>query len=159
MKVNLSRVIAVTVGIVVIGALGPAAFASPGSGTVSTNLVLADLTHPAHIRSDGVRLQTKKPTDVLVQQFVFSAGGTTGWHHHPGMALIAVQSGAVTFWNSHCKRVTYGPGLPAGSVFIESGNAPGQVTSDAGATTYVTLIAPHAEPPVFRIEDDPPHCA
>jgi hypothetical protein len=44
-------------------------------------------------------------------------------------------------------------------VFIERGDEPGQVTSAGGATAYATFVAPSADPPVFRIEDDPPPCA
>jgi hypothetical protein len=31
--------------------------------------------------------------------------------------------------------------------------------SAAPATVYATLVTPDADPPVFRIEDDPPPCA
>jgi hypothetical protein len=55
--------------------------------------------------------------------------------------------------------VTYGPGLPNGAVFVEGGDAPVQASSTNGATVYVTYVAPNADPPVFRIEDDPPPCA
>ena len=34
--------------------------------------------------SDGITFQTKAPTDVRVQQFVFGPNSRTGWHHHPG---------------------------------------------------------------------------
>ena len=53
----------------------------------------------------------------------------------------------------------HGPGLPNGAVFVEGGDDPMQVTSTAGATEYVTLVAPDHNPPLFRIEDDPPPCA
>ena len=119
----------------------------------------ANLDHKIKINSDGVKLQTKKPTDVRVQRFDFQAGGYTGWHHHPGLVIIAVESGALTFWDSKCHATTYGPGLPHGSVLTESGDEAGQVTSANGATSYVTYIAPNADPPVFRIEDNPPRCA
>jgi hypothetical protein len=44
-------------------------------------------------------------------------------------------------------------------VFAEGGDDPVQATSTDGATNYVVLVAPNANPPVFRIEDDPPPCA
>jgi quercetin dioxygenase-like cupin family protein len=122
-------------------------------------LVTADLDHKVKISSDGVKLQTKKRTDVRVQRFEFAAGGYTGWHHHPGMAIIAVETGSLTFWDAKCRAKTYGPGQPNGSVFAESGDEPGQVTSSDGGSSYVTYVAPSADPPVFRIEDDPPRCA
>jgi hypothetical protein len=43
-------------------------------------------------------------------------------------------------------------------VFVESGDTPGQASSAGGATVYATFVAPHANPPVFRIEDAPVSC-
>ncbi len=159
MKLNRKHVLAATVGGVAIGMLAPAAIGSPPSGFTATTLVKADLDRTVRLNSDRVKFQTKDPTDVLVQKIVTDAGGSSGWHHHPGMVVVAVQSGAMTVWDSNCNRETYGPGLPNGSVFVEGGDEPGQVTSTAGATSYATFVAPSAEPPVFRIEDDAPPCA
>ena len=72
---------------------------------------------------------------------------------------MSVASGAVTFMQSDCSSKTYGPGLPDGSVFVEYGDGPRQATSVDGATIFTTYVAPDANPPVFRIEDDPPPCA
>jgi hypothetical protein len=151
--------IAATVGVAVIGTLAAAvALGSPGSGTTSTNLVTANLDHTVQWNSDRVKFQTKDATDVRVQRIVFSAGGFSGWHHHPGIIIVAVESGAVTLWNSDCSSTTYGPGLPDGAVFVEGGDTPVQATSADGATVYVTYVAPSADPPVFRIEDEPVSC-
>lgn len=159
MKFNRQHVIAATVGGVAIGMLGPAALGSPPSGFTGTNLVKADLDREIQLNSDRVKFQTKDPTDVLVQKVVVDPGGSSGWHHHPGMVVVAVQSGTMTVWDSSCNKQTYGPGLPNGSVFVESGDEPGQVTSAGGATSYATFVAPSANTPVFRIEDNPPPCA
>ena len=158
MTLNRKHVLAATVGGVAIGMFAPAAFGSPPSGFTPTTLVKADLDRTVHLNSDRVKFQTKDPTDVLVQKIVTDAGGSSGWHHHPGMVIVAVESGAVTVWDSNCNKVTYGPGLPNGSVFVESGDEPGLVTSAAGARSYATFVAPSADPPVFRIEDDAPPC-
>jgi hypothetical protein len=157
----LRRVLMFAPAVVLLGAavLPPAALASPGSGFTAPILVTANLDHKLKINSDGVKLQTHKPTDVRVQRFIFEAGGYTGWHHHPGVVIIAIETGSLTFWDSKCHARTYGPGLPNGSVFTESGDEAGEVTSANGATTYATYIAPSADPPVFRIEDNPPRCA
>ncbi len=158
MKLNRKHVLAATVGGVAIGMFAPAAFGSPPSGFTPTTLVKADLDRTVHLNSDRVKFQTKDPTDVLVQKIVTDAGGSSGWHHHPGMVIVAVKSGALTVWDSNCNKETYGPGLPNGSVFVESGDEPGLVTSAAGARSYATFVAPSADPPVFRIEDDLPPC-
>ena len=158
MKLNRMHVFAATVGVAVIGTLAAVALGSPGSGVTPTNLVTANFDHTVHLNSDRVKFQTKDSTDVRIQKLVFGAGGFSGWHHHPGMILVAVQSGAVTLWESDCSSTTYGPGLPDGAVFAEGGDDPQQATSAGGATVYVTYVAPNADPPVFRIEDDAVSC-
>ncbi|MEU8609269.1 hypothetical protein AB0C29_14825 [Actinoplanes sp. NPDC048791] len=158
---NRRRLLMIAPAVVLLGAalLPPPALASPGSGFTAPVLVTADLDHKVKINSDGVKVQTNKRTDVRVQRFIFEAGGYTGWHHHPGVVIIAVETGSLTFWDSKCRAKTYGPGLPNGSVLTESGDAAGQVTSISGGTSYVTYLAPSADPPVFRIEDNSPRCA
>jgi hypothetical protein len=146
--------IAATLGVAVIGTLATVAFALPGSGITSTNLVTANFDNSVHLNSDRVKFQTKDATDVRVQRLVFAAGAYSGWHHHPGMIIVAVESGAVTLWDSHCNSTTYGPDLPNGAVFVEGGDHAVEATSTNGATAYVTYVAPSADPPVFRIEDD-----
>jgi hypothetical protein len=152
--------IAATVAVAVIGVAG-VALGLPGSGVTSTTLVTANFDNTLHMNSDGVKLQTKDATDVRVQKLEFAAGSYSGWHHHPGIILVAVASGAVTLWDPDCNSVTYGPDSPNGAVFAEGGDDPVQATSTNGATAYVTYVAPNANPPVFRIEDDlpPDFCA
>jgi len=145
-------------GIAVIGAFAAVALGSTGVGFAPTNLATASLVNEVKLNSDRVKLQTKGPTDVRVQKVVIAAAGRSGWHHHPGIVIVAVESGQVTFTNSDCSSTTYGAGLPAGSAFIEDGNDPGEASSVGGAVVYATFVAPHAVPPVFRIEDDPQSC-
>ena len=132
MKLNRKHVFAATVGGVAIGVLAPAAFASPPSDFSVTPLVTANFDETVQLNSDGVKFQTKEPTDVSVQKVIFGAGGSSGWHHHPGVVVVAVESGAVTVWDSNCNQQTYGPGLPNGAVFTEGGDEPGLVTSAGG---------------------------
>ena len=138
-----------------------AALASPPLGFHATNLV-AEAEHPApvHLNSDGIKLKTKSPVDVRVQSVTIDPGGRSGWHHHPGMVVVAVQTGTVTVLDASCHATTYGPGSPNGSAFIESGDNPGEVrnTTDQPATVYATFIAPDADPGIFRIEDDAQTC-
>ena len=159
MKVNRIHVIGATVGMVTLTAFAHAAYASPPTGFTPTTLATASFVRPVQVHSDGVILTTKKATDVRVGQVVFAPGGSSGWHHHPGMVMVVVASGSVTVWNEHCKAKMYGPGLPNGAAFIESGHEPGLVTSAAGATSYVTYVVPKVNPAVFRIEDVAPRCA
>lgn len=125
----------------------------------ATNLVTGNLANPVDLSHSGVKFQTNSPTLVRVQKIVIGPGGYSGWHHHPGIVIGTVESGVVTFTQSDCSSKTYGPGLPNGAVFIEASDTPGQASSADGATIYGTFIVPQTNPPVFRIEDDPPpHC-
>ena len=159
MKVNRMHVIGATVGMVALTAFTTTADASPPKDLNPTTLATASLDTPVHVREDGVRFKTKGATDVRVQKIVFGASSTSGWHHHPGMVMVVVASGSVTVTDEHCKTTTYGPGLPDGAAFIESGDEPGLVTSTGGATNYVTYVVPKVTPAVFRIEDAAPRCA
>ena len=43
----------------------------------------------------GVKLQTKQSIDFVTHQIVLGAGGSTGWHSHPGPVLVTVKSGSL----------------------------------------------------------------
>lgn len=142
----------------VVAAIGTLATVALGSDTPSnfvgeSPFVTANFEEAVHWNSDRVKFQTKGPTDVRVQKIVVGPGGFSGWHHHPGIVIVAVQSGSITFTHSDCSSKTYGPGLPNGAVFVEGGDDPGQASSVGGATLYVTYVAPDANPPVVRIND------
>lgn len=135
------------------------ALASTGSGITSTVLATGDLDETVNINHDRVKFQTKGPTDVRVQQLVFTAGAYTGWHHHPGIVIVTVASGLITVVQADCSAKTYGPGSPNGSVFVEGHEEPMEARSAAGGTVYATYVAPDAFPRVFRIEDDAQTCS
>ena len=152
--------VAAVIGVAVIGTVATMALASPPIGVIApTNFVTADFQEDVKWNSDRVKFQTKDPTDVRVQRLDFAPGSFSGWHHHPGIVIVAVASGVVTHWDSKCNKKDYGPGHPNGAVFSEGGDRPTQASSAGGATVYVTYVAPNANPPVFRQEDDPPPCA
>ena len=157
-----ARLLIAAVGIAVVGTFAAIALGSPGSGNVMTVLVSkADFNETVHLNSDRIKFQTKGPTDVRIRTITFAPGGYSGWHHDPGFALVTVKSGELTEVDSQCNGTTYGPDSPNGAVFVEYGDDPGEIrnTSTAPATIYSTVIAPDADPPVFRIEDNPPPCA
>jgi hypothetical protein len=150
---------AAVAGVLVIGTIASVALGSPGLGFNPSTLVTASLPNKIELNVDGVKFRTKGPSDLRVQKIVIDPGGYSGWHHHPGIVIVSVASGAVTITQLDCSSKTYGPGLPDGSAFIEGGDGPVQASTVGGATAYATYVAPHAVPPVFRIEDAvPPPC-
>jgi hypothetical protein len=162
MKRKRRRLLTAAIGVAVVGTFAAVALGSPGSGRVTTVLVTeAENIEDVQLNSDRIKFQTKGPTDVRVQTITFAPGGRSGWNHKPGFVLVAVLSGEVTKFDSHCNGTTYGPNSPNGAVFMEYGDEPEEVRNISGApaTVYATLVAPDADPAVFRIEDDPPPCA
>ena len=153
---------AATVGVAVIGTFVTVALASHTPlGFKTTEIATGTLVDDVKLNSDRVKFQTKDPTDVRVARIDTAPGGRSGWHHHPGIVVITVFSGAVTFTRSDCSSKTYGPGQPDGAVFVEGGDGPAQASNQGTTpvTSYATFIAPHATPPVFRIDDhDFPGC-
>ena len=159
MRLTRPHVVAMTIGVLVLGAsTPPIALASPGAGLMVTTLATANLNQTVHADADRIRLRTKTPTVVRVQNIVFTAGARTGWHHHPGVVIVAVQSGVVTVWDADCNPTNYGAGQSAGAAFTESGDEIIEVTSAGGASVYATYIVPPVDPTVFRIEADVPSC-
>jgi hypothetical protein len=151
---------AAIIGVAALGVFAAVALGSMGVGFSPTNLVTGNLVKILNVNSDGVTFKTDTATDVRVQKIVFAPGGFSGWHHHPGIVIATVASGEVKFTKGpDCSSTVYGQGRATGSVFVDSGDDPGQASSIGGATVYATFVAPHANPPVFRIEDNPPPCA
>jgi len=151
--------LAAGVGVVVIGSLAGVAFASLGSGFTQTTIAVGHLNQSAQVNSDRIKFQTKDATIFRTQKVDIAAGGFSGWHHHPGVILVSVIAGAVTVESADCTSKTLGPGQPDGYAFVEGGDSPLQVSSAGGATEYATQVTAATDPPVFRIEDDPPPCA
>ena len=126
-------------------------------GITPQTLANSRFNDDALVNHDRVKFQTKDPTDVRMQKLTFAAASRSGWHHHPGLLIVAVQSGSVTLSDKTCASKTYGPGLPNGAVFIEGDDDTVQATSALGAVAYVTIVVPRGAP--SRIEDQVPFCA
>lgn len=149
----------IVAGIAAAALLAGTAMASPPSGVTPTNFATADLDAAEHFNSDRIKFQTKGATDVRMQKLTFGPNSTTGWHRHPGMVIVVVESGTIELWETDCSKKAYGAGSPNGQVFIEALPEAHQATSTDGATVYVTYVAPDANPPVFRAEENVPFCA
>ena len=145
--------------ILALGVQAAPALASPGGGVTAETYVTGKLDGANQQNSDRVKFQTKDNAAVRVQKLVFSPGGFTGWHHHPGIVIVTVLSGNIQMMHSDCSTHEYGPGSPHGSVFIEGEHRVHEASSAGGATVFATYVAPDANPAVFRVEDPVPFCA
>jgi quercetin dioxygenase-like cupin family protein len=96
------------------------------------------------------------PVDFVVEHLTFGAGGTTGWHVHPGPVLVIVKTGTVTKYSADCSVNRYS----AGQAFVERGptdvNMVRNETTNI-AETIVTFIAPVGAVPIDSVPA-PPDC-
>ena len=143
--------VAVTVLALVVGA----ALATPPSGQTSTPLTRATLgKFIAH--GDGILVASPlRSADIALSKVVLKPGGSTGWHHHPGVTLVSVASGTVAEYDVKCEKTVY----KAGEGFVES-NHEVQLVRNKGnvkAVLYATFIVPTNTPPEgLRIDDPQP---
>jgi quercetin dioxygenase-like cupin family protein len=87
--------------------------------------------------SDGT-IPLQVGTDVAMAQITVVPGGSSGWHSHPGGAIIIVKRGALTVYRaigSQCQTATYS----AGQAFIERRGEVDQVVN-TGTVPYVLLV-------------------
>ena len=105
--------------------------ATPASGLV--NLPLARGTNV----SDGT-IPLQVGTDVVMAQITVDPNGSSGWHSHPGGAIIIVKQGALTVYRAiggQCQVESYS----AGQAFIERPREVDDVFN-IGAIPYVLFV-------------------
>jgi len=110
--------------------------AVPGAATPPvgfTSQVLGRGTYMSH----GT-LPLEQGSDIVVSKITVVPGGSSGWHSHPGGAIVVVQQGEITIYESvgnHCDITTY----TQGQSFIER---PGEVVDavNTGATNFILFV-------------------
>ena len=155
MKTKVFLVLAVALGVVFLGS--NAVMATAPIGFTAKVLAKGTLSQPAEIKALGVKFSTKEATDVYVQQVDIAPGGTSGWHEHPGLVMVAVATGAVIV-TTGCDG---GHLYSAGQSFVEPPLTPIMVanaSSTSPAQNFATLVVPAGRAP--RIElSGPPSCS
>ncbi len=155
---KLYRKLVIGLGTVTVIAAAGATIALANTGTLITTTILgqrATLSDTVQVNQDRIKFQTKDATDVLVQTITFDKHGTSGWHFHPGIVIVVVESGQVTTHDASCETATYS----AHQSFVESGTEPFMVSNESDtdkAVVYATIVVPAGSP--FRIESAPPAC-
>jgi quercetin dioxygenase-like cupin family protein len=153
-----NRRVALVLSVVAVAAAVTAvvAFANPGNSVTTILGHRATLADSVEVNQDRIKFQTKDPVDLITQKVTFGPQATSGWHYHPGVVLVVVESGQVTTHDLNCNTKTYGPG----QAFVESGTDPFMVSNESDtipAVDVATIASPAGGP--FRIETDPPPCA
>ena len=109
--------------------------------------------------------KTKGSSDLYVQSNVWSVGGTTGWHTHPGHSLIIITAGTLTEYDADCNRhvYTFVPGQPAPTL-VDPGHGHVHIIRNEGsvpATTIAVQLVPYDPNKANRridVPTVPPNC-
>jgi quercetin dioxygenase-like cupin family protein len=151
---NLKRLGPIVVISTLITLLAGAALATPSSTDFVGKLLDRASFGQLHAQHSGVKVDsTQGKADVAVYKVTIGPGGSSGWHHHPGVVLISVKSGAVTFYNHRCDKTVY----KAGKGLVESHDKPLLVRNHGkgDAVLYVTFIVPSSTTEAGLRIDDP----
>ena len=127
----------------VVTAVTVAATVAPSWATPPIGLVNTPLARGTNTSHGTIPL--KFGTDVAMAQITVDPGGSSGWHSHPGGAIIIVKQGSLTVYGSNggqCEVATYS----AGQAFIER---PGEVDQvvNTGTIPYVLFVTFPRVPP------------
>jgi quercetin dioxygenase-like cupin family protein len=150
---NVSKPLALAVLGAIAAVVAGVALATPGSGVLSSSVIARGTLGP-HFK---IKLRDSSgPGDLVAQQIVFAPGGQSGWHMHPGPALVTVTSGEVTFQQaSDCSNATYS----TGQVAIEEAGVIHRARNLG--TTNAEILVTFLDVPVSspqRIEASDPGC-
>jgi quercetin dioxygenase-like cupin family protein len=109
--------------------------AVPGAATPSVGFTSQLLGRGTYVSHGSLPLGQGQ--DIVVSRVVIARGGSSGWHSHPGGAIVVVQQGVVNFYVSagnHCEITRYTPGQS----FVER---PSEVVNavNAGSSDYIAF--------------------
>ena len=152
MKTKPFVVLAVAIGAVFLSS--NAVMANPGVGFTAKVLAKGTLSKPADIEALGVQFSTERSTDVFVQQVDIAPGGSSGWHEHPGLVIVAVATGAVLVHvGCHAGHL-----YSAGQSFVETPLTPMLVenaSSTAPAQNFAAVVVPKGRAPRIELPTAP----
>ena len=117
-----------------------AALATPPKDATVTPLTRAMLGN-FEANSDGIEVESEpRSADIAIAKVVLKPGGSTGWHHHPGVTLVSIASGTVTEYDNKCEKSVH----KAGEGFVESHDAVHVVRNNGNknAVLYATFLVP-----------------
>ena len=143
--------------LLLVGVVGAAVYGGIALATLPSGLVNLPLARGTDVSEGTLPLQIG--TDVAMAQITVDPAGSSGWHSHPGGAIIVMKTGELTLYRAvggQCQINTYS----AGHMFIER---PGEVDNvvNTGTIPYVLFVTfprvPQGTPPRTD-EPDPGTC-
>jgi len=116
-----------------IAVLAGTALATGASGFHGTPLARGTTAGAMQFNVGDIKFQTKDRVDFANATVTIDPLGQSGWHSHPGVVLVTVTSGTVTFYQADCSFNVY----PAGSSFVESNGATGLARNESATNTEI----------------------
>ena len=118
---------------------------SPKGGESATPVTVTQLSRgtlgEVKAENDGITVESVPgAADIVTVKVVIKPGGSTGWHHHPGITLVSVASGTATEYRADCEKTV----LKAGDGFFEGTDEPHVVRNEGNvdAVLYPTFLIP-----------------
>lgn len=135
---------------------GPPVGATPPTAVSADPPIRARLDRPVNLDFGAAKYKSRGPTDVVLERFVFTRGGNSGWHRHPAPVLLLVAQGRVELvdGNCHVQQVS------AGHAAIERG--PGELTlvrnaGEVAAVIHLIHFVPPETQPIW-LDGQAPTC-
>lgn len=113
------------------------AFATPIVGLISPLLSVGN--NSADLQTDGhattatgepfeARLRTEGPSTYSTQVAAFGYPAQNGWHSHPGLVVVTLTSGSITWYDENCQPTVHNAGdswLEGSQIHAFRANGPG----------------------------------
>jgi quercetin dioxygenase-like cupin family protein len=148
-------------------AIAGAVWATPASGILSASVVARGVFEDSvdikfKTRDGGQEiLHVRDAQETVMQQIVIGPGGQTGWHSHPGPAVVLVKAGTLTFYSGDdpgCLARSYS----AGQAFIDSGQGHAHLARNWSESDNAEVWVTYFDVPpggAFRVDAaDPGNC-
>jgi quercetin dioxygenase-like cupin family protein len=139
-----SNTIALSAALLLTIGLAGQTLGTPASGVISgTVLARADFVERVDVKfkigtSHGIHVSNARGAgEVVVQEIVLAAGGSTGWHTHPGPAVAVIKSGMLRVTDAEgCHSRTYS----AGQAFVDPGQGHVHLGTNPGSENVVVYV-------------------
>jgi quercetin dioxygenase-like cupin family protein len=123
-------------------------------GTVQWHGPFGDLDIKTKSDTFDLKLKTKGDSDLYVTRNAIAAGGTSGWHTHPGPSLVTVTLGEITVYDAAvCAPTRYG----LGETFVDDGDHVHLIRNESGAAAETAAVQLIPRGATRRIDAEQPN--
>jgi quercetin dioxygenase-like cupin family protein len=107
------------------------------------------------------RVIKRHRADVFIQHFQFGPNAATGWHTHPGPAIVTVVRGSFSYQDAHGKKRCRTKTYTAGHGFFDPGfgHVHRGIAGASGAHLYVVFLVPSGAPTQTIPKSPPAACS